>query len=379
VNGQNKNILKELGDNIMKTLPKHLPEGDEHPMKTQSSILKFAFRFLAIIAMTSVAPQLMARTVQLPPGSVNGLGAAVVSAGPGGRVIVQSGLHTESGTVVVSIPVSIFGEPGAIIESGTSPGAIYPIQIDAVIHIKNTHDVNVRGITFRPLTGGTGNTAVLIEHSSRVDVIGNVTSEFQFGVIVDYGENHAICDNTITSTTRWQLDPSDPNFLPETDGIVVMNGRFARVERNEIFTALFGTMSCTDTGRITRNSASGCFIGFAFCKVPDGSYVISGNTEGGHPGGTHWTIENNVATNNSWGFLFTDGANHNMAVDNVGGGNSVYDLELAGDTDRFGFPTPASFSDVVIARSHLVVKDCGNNDIIRGNVTLIDTNVDPCF
>jgi hypothetical protein len=40
--------------------------------------------------------------VALPAGSIDGLAAAIASAGPGGTVILKSGLHTESGTVTVA-------------------------------------------------------------------------------------------------------------------------------------------------------------------------------------------------------------------------------------------------------------------------------------
>jgi hypothetical protein len=59
----------------------------------------------------------------------------------------------------------------------------------------------------------------------------------------------------------------------------------------------------------------------------------------------------------------------------------VYDVEFAGETDRYGFFAPSSFKNFFIAGSHggLIVKDCGNGNVIKGNVQLVDRNVDSCF
>ena len=108
-------------------------------------------------------------------------------AGAGGTVIVKSGVHTESGTVVISAPVSIIGETGAVIESGTSPSTTYPLAIVAVLDIKNTHDVKVRGISLGPQGGGTSNCTMLIESSPVVQILNNNVTEFQFGVWVEHG------------------------------------------------------------------------------------------------------------------------------------------------------------------------------------------------
>jgi nitrous oxidase accessory protein NosD len=216
-------------------------------------------------------------TVVLPAGSVDALAAAIAQAGSGGTVLVKSGLHQESGSVLVTQPVTIAGEAGAVLESGTLPGAQYPIVIQGAIDIKGTQNVSVSGLEFRPLEGNSAaSTAVLIEHSSNVVVASNVMTNFQFGVLVDWGDHNAIRDNTIVSTTRWTLDPADPDFLVETDGIVVMNGTDASVVNNDVSVAMFGFMGCIDGGRIKGNTVDGCLVGIAFCRVPDGVGISNG-------------------------------------------------------------------------------------------------------
>jgi len=83
----------------------------------------------------------------------------------------------------------------------------------------------------------------------------------------------------------------------------------------------------------------------------------------------------------SWGFQVIDGANRNVLQNNAAANNSVYDVEFAGDSTRYGFFTPASFNNVFKGASQkgLVVKDCGNNNTIKGKGTLVDQRADPWF
>ena len=73
-------------------------------MKSNMSRWSAAARALtfASVILTSGLLHAHAGTVALPAGSIDGLAAAIASAGPGGTVILKSGLHTESGTVTVA-------------------------------------------------------------------------------------------------------------------------------------------------------------------------------------------------------------------------------------------------------------------------------------
>ncbi len=73
-------------------------------------------------------------TVTLAAGSTDGLADAIDEAGHGGTVIVESGLHEESGGVTVEFPVSIIGEPGAIIRVTTEPVFDPAAEAALVIH-----------------------------------------------------------------------------------------------------------------------------------------------------------------------------------------------------------------------------------------------------
>ena len=79
------------------------------------------------------------------------------------------------------------------------------------------------------------------------------------------------------------------------------------------------------------------------------------------------------------GILAIDGAHDSRIVDNHSHDNGSYDVEMSGDSFRFGFLTPSSFNCTFTAGSHagVRVKDCGSNNTVNGGV-LVDNGTDPC-
>jgi parallel beta-helix repeat protein len=320
--------------------------------------------------------------VRLPADSVDGLAQAIKRAGPHGTVIVERGVHVETSTVVVKTSTSIIGEPGAIIESAaTTPDADFPIVIEATLHLKTACGATVKGIWFRPPAGQTGSCAVLVEHSPGARIVGNRVTEFQFGVVVQRSDHVTVRGNHIAVSTAWTLEPDDPDFLSESDGIIVINGRHARVTDNVVSGGFDGIWMCDKFGVAARNSVSGNYIGLLLCRVAADTFTISSQDAEADDPGTSWQVHDNVAHGNDWGIQVTDGAHKNVLVNNDATGNHVYEVELTGDTDRYGYFVPRSFKNVVLhdLPDPLVVKDCGDNNIFAGNVTLVDTVADPCF
>jgi hypothetical protein len=88
-------------------------------------------------------------------------------------------LHTESGGVTITEPVSIVGAPGAILEVATSAESVYPLAVDAAFHVR-ADGTRIQGLEIRPPVGTTGNTAVLIEDAASVVVSGNTIRAHQF-------------------------------------------------------------------------------------------------------------------------------------------------------------------------------------------------------
>jgi parallel beta-helix repeat protein len=303
--------------------------------------------------------------VVLPPGA-DGLAGAIAAAGRGGTVLVKSGLHTESGTVLVLSPVRIVGEAGAILESQTVASTTQPTVIEPALHIRGASGTVVRGLEFRPPADTEGNYAIVIEDSGSVAIRRNLIHGYEGGVMLQNANNATIAGNTI------QVNPAFADM-----GIVVINGRGARIDGNAVSGGLFNIWACDRGGEASGNLLTGGLVGLILCKVPAGAYVVSGVPRGSDGPGQGWSVRGNNATGNTWGYLAIDDGNNSTFADNQASGNFLYDMELAGDSMRFGFLTPSSFLNTVKQKG-MLVKDCGrDNRVIQG--TLIDTTADPCF
>jgi parallel beta-helix repeat protein len=325
-------------------------------------------------------------SVELPAGSVNGLAAALAQAGSGGTVILKAGMHKEAGEVVVTAPVTITGEPGATLESATSPGFpnTYPITITAALHFKGAPGSTVRGVRFQPPGTTLGSCGVILEDSPGAQVLSNRMTQLQFGVVVQRGDNTVIRGNTITLPTNWDLDSSDPTSLVNAIGVCVLAGQNVQVLDNQVANGLIGIFGSDGPGEIAGNTVAGNLFGIFFCHIPDNGFLFSGGKQGSKQPAVGWSAHDNIAHNNLWGIIVADGAHETTVANNDAGGNQVYDIELAGATKRFApliDVAPTSHDNLVVVGSYagLVVKDCGQNNRIQGTVKLVDHTADPCF
>ncbi len=328
--------------------------------------VRIAAALAASLASLVCSPNARAEhQVELPAGSVDGLAGAIARAGEEGTVIVKAGIHTESGTVVITSPVKILGEPGAVIESGTAAVFTPPVPVIPTLHILGTQNVEVSGLQFRP-TGALANAAVLIEKSCHVRVLDNTITGFFTGVVVQFGNHATITGNTLANVP----------YL----GIIIVNGASARVAHNTVSGSGFGIFCSDRDGVAEANQVSSCYVGLMFCHMDPGALNISGDVGGARTECSGWHAEGNTSMGNAWGYQVIDGSHENMLVNNAASGNSDYDIELAGQTTRYGFLAPTSHDNVVVAgdQQGLVVKDCGNNDTIIGDVSLVDKTLDPC-
>jgi parallel beta-helix repeat protein len=357
-------------------------------MKRISAHVSLALTLLTTFAaaFANSAPAMAAAsTVELPAGSVNGLAAAIAQAGSGGTVLLRSGLHQEAGGVVITAPVTITGEPGAILESATSPGYpnAYPITMTAALHFKGAPGSTVRGIWFQPPGTTQGSCGVILEDSPGTQVLNNRMTQLQFGVIVQRGDNAVIRGNTISLPTNWDLAPTDPTWLADATGIAVLAGQNVKVKDNQVVNGVIGIFGSDGPGEMAGNTVAGNTFGIFFCHLPDSTFLFSGGKQGSKQPAVGWSVHDNIAHNNLWGIIVTDGAHETTLSNNDAGGNRVYDIELAGDTKRFA-PlvdlAPASYDNLVMVGSYegLVVKDCGQNNRVQGNVKLVDHTADPC-
>ena len=248
--------------------------------------------------------------VTLPAGSADGLAAAIAAAGPGGKVIVAAGNHTESGAVKITQPVTIEGQPGAVITSTTAPVLVPTEEIQPALHVKGTGGVTISGVDLVP-AGPIGGTGILLEYAGGTVVRGTKIREYQFGVLI-YGSDGAVIDgNQVATTTAWQVAT-----IPDAYGITVISGARARIINNDVSNALFNIWACDEDGTLQGNRVHHGFIGIILCKVPANAWTLpGGHSIGAESAATNWMCKRNNARDNfDAGYLVIDGANRNMLV-----------------------------------------------------------------
>jgi nitrous oxidase accessory protein NosD len=316
------------------------------------------------------------KTVKIPAGSVDALAAAIAEVRDGGVVLLRSGQHTESGTVTVDHRVKILGEPGAILISDTKPGAGLPATVDPAFHVLGASQAVIWGLDIR-FKDPVGGTAILIENSPRTLVGENTMRDCQFGVLIEKGDRANICENTIITTSAWQTGE-----LLAVYGIVSINGERVEIEENDVSNAFFGIWVCDKNGELEQNKLHGNYIGLIFCRAAESDFILpSGNPAPAKSSATGWSAEgNNAFGNDDAGYLVIDGANHNVLENNNGSNNGTYDIDLTGDTYRFGYLTPKSFNNKVVAGrfQNVKIKNCGENNTVVGG-QLVDNTQDPCY
>jgi hypothetical protein len=315
------------------------------------------------------------KMVEVPDGSVNALAAAIAQAGPNGMVLLKSGTHTETATVKIQFAVHVIGEEGAeLVTSAGGLSNIEPFPVVPALHI-TAGRVSVQNVAMRPASGD-GNTAILVEGASHTTLFRNRMTGYQFGVLVASGDHSRIWANSIVTTSAWQTGAVANAF-----GITLVNGAHASVMDNDVSNSLFGIWPCGAQGELAFNSAHGNFVGIILCRVPEALIELPGGTStGAEFSSKDWVAVHNTTTGNfTTGFLVIDGASNNVIANNASSGNGAYDVELTGDSHRFGFLTPGSFENTFIAGafSNIEVKNCGFNNTIIGGA-LVDNTLEPC-
>ncbi len=316
-----------------------------------------------------------AQRVFVPAGSVDALSAAIAQAGDGGVVVLRTGVHHESGTVLVDRRVTVIGEKNAVVVSGAGlPSAAIPFPTTPAFHM--TADGSVLwGFAIQPASGD-GSTGVAIDGAEDVLVFRTRMTGYQVGVLIEQGNRAKVWSNTIIASSQWQTGE-----IFDAYGVVVNNGDDTSVLRNDISNALFGIWACDARGTCAFNRANGNYLGIILCKVPQGSWQMpGGQVVGADQSAVQWLTAFNVTQDNfGYGVLVIDGANRSVVASNLATGNGEWDVDFAGDSYRFGFLTPASFDNTFIAGLHpdTIVRNCGTNNAIHGG-QLVDNTLHPC-
>ena len=310
--------------------------------------------------------------VWVDPGS-DAIEDAIAEAGEGGVVILRPGLHSESSTVTVDRRVSIVGQSGAILEVDTSPwDGVNPIA--PAIYILDANKTVIWGIHLRP-HGPIGGTGILVEDSREVVLAYNTVVEHQYSVLLEQADRTVMLGNDITSTDAWM-----DGTIPDAYAVIICNAERSILSDNSVTGGLFGYWICDQRGVMLANQATGSFLGFIFCKVPQGFILPRGNVIGAEFSATRWVAKFNRSSDClDANYIVIDGSNNNMLAYNQSTNPGTYDIELVGDSYRFGFLTPFSFENtVIVGNSDYIVKDCGEDNTVIGGI-MVDTDVDVCF
>ena len=301
------------------------------------------------------------------------LQAAVDGASPGDIIVFESGDHSQNGTVQIHQAVRIVGETGAkLTVSGIGPFLDFETPIQVALHISGASNTIIQNLEI-VAEGDVGGTAIVIENSENVYVMKNLISNWQNGIVVANGPRAKLFNNTIDISTLWQTEE-----IPDANGIVIFNGNAVYVVGNTISNAFSGIFTGGRGGISIGNQTSQCFFGQIMCKA-FGLILPDERIENAVAATNRWFVAHNHSNDNLFsGYIVIDGSNGNYLTANYGSGNAVYDIEVAGDSERFGFFTPEAYNNTVEAFSAHSVKNCGsNNRILGGNQ--IDTEADPCY
>lgn len=317
--------------------------------------------------------------VSLPAGSVDALEDAIMAAGEGGTVVLKSGLHTETNMVTVPFGLNILGESGAVLQVDSDPEFFGgpPLTVDPALYLYEADHTLIWGIQLQPPASKTGGTAILVQNSKRVVVANNVISNHQVSIMLENGDYANIWENNIHASAVWRT--SNGAF---TQGIVVVNAEQNKIVKNDITDGFLGVWACDKDSKMIHNTIKNGSIGLLLCKVRDNNYLLpDGTITGAESSATNWQVVQNSSGGNLFGgYVVIDGANGNQLVNNAANDNGVYDIELVGDSQRFGFFTTSSFNNTVVSAKYknLVIKDCGTNNRVLG-APVIDNTADPCF
>jgi parallel beta-helix repeat protein len=324
--------------------------------KTQKNLLVIVLCTLSVFSAHALA-------VVVPAGSVDALSAAIAEAGPGGEVILAAGLHKISGTVMIDIPVSIVGEEDAILETSNLTD---DEGVKAALHILGADRARIENLIIQvPADANVAaNAGIVIESASDVQIVNNQIRGHLNGILVEQGDRALLKGNTVQTTK---------------DGIIVINGSGVSIQDNWLSCGRFGMWIGGRLGDISGNMMEGNYIGLLLCSPR--KFVISGEVRELETAGTGYLVYQNNAVGNAWGYLAFDGASNNTLMNNGAAFNTSYDIELGGESTRFGFVTPTSYNNTVIQGLNyqgLKVKVCGIDNQALGHVNLVDTEADPC-
>lgn len=319
---------------------------------------------------------------EIPAGSIDVLQDVIESMCENGVIYLKAGMHIENTSILINKSIKILGEEGATLQVYSGPILFpqdplnYLLTVDPGIHIQDASGTLIQNVDIIT-AGGNASTAVLIDNSPMSGVMQSSITDFQLGVVIVKSDKTSIMHNTfVTAFEEWYNEQ-----ILDAYGVLSVSGEKVKINQNDFTDAVMGVWVSDKKGKITNNNFHDSFIGMLLCLVPPYVLMPDGSIEGAPVPATNWKVTNNNAYDNfTIGYLVIDGAKDNKLTNNQASNNGTYDIELVGDSYRFGYLTPAGINTTVKVGSAngITIKDCGINSTIIGNASMVDTNADPC-
>ncbi|MEP7269716.1 MAG: right-handed parallel beta-helix repeat-containing protein [Saprospiraceae bacterium] len=314
--------------------------------------------------------------IHIAAGTTDKLNAAIAASENGDVIILDPGDHFETGTVWITKSLTITGYGANLIFSNTpafTSSTVLPWTFKAAMYINKSGCIStIRGIHFKGADAIPG-LCIFVENSKDVRILSNTFENWQESIVMYNSEYCTIWRNKISANPGWTT-----GVIPESDGIVLSDGSHNQIIENEVENAVLGIFTGGTLGIDFSNNTHNCLYGQILCKVPSGLYVVNGFTVNTNASTSNWiAMFNNSTDNYAAGYLLIDGTNKDYLDHNKASNNAAYDIELTGDSYRFGFFTPKSFNNRVSAYGWLKVKDCGDNNKVYGG-SLVNNTLDPC-
>ncbi|MES2123618.1 MAG: nitrous oxide reductase family maturation protein NosD [Gemmatimonadota bacterium] len=301
---------------------------------------------IGLLAQLTVPP-----TVVAPDGRYRTIAAAIAATPVGGTVVVRAGRYREP-TIVIDRPLTLTGEPGALLD-GEMVRALIIIAAD---------DVTIQGMRFTA-TGGSfreDRAAVRVEDARRCRLLHNWFDDTFFAVYlattVDCevagnqirgrpGKGETASGNGIHSWSSRGARIHDNTITGHRDGIYLEFNRDAEVRNNQsIGNFRYGLhFMYSDSSRYINNTfaSNGGGVAVMYTKV----VTMTGNTFADNGGPTSYGLllkeiadahlSGNLFRRNTTG-LFADGADRLIATGNRFEENG-WGVRLFGSTDGASF------------------------------------------
>jgi nitrous oxidase accessory protein len=173
---------------------------------------------LALPGLTVALPLNAQRVITVRPAVAPSIGEAVRQALPGDRIVITRGVYREP-TIAVDRPLTLSGEPGAILDGGA---ATHVLSIEA-------DDVTVRGLTLRNVAASSvdDRAAIRVAAVRRCRIEDNRIEGAFFGIYLAGATGCTVARNELTATGGTEALTGNGIHLWTARDVVIADNRIS--------------------------------------------------------------------------------------------------------------------------------------------------------